>query len=440
MLVLDFLINLSTNSIHGTVSLFVSRNFSCWLFAISLLVWGVSSIHAAADEVQAVRFSGTVEQTRIVIEFDNKQEYSWFTLASQGARLVMDFPKLGWNLDKTFAVQQGEGVGEGMVQRFRFAANSPATSRLVFELAGPIKIVREFYLAPTHDYKMHRLVFDLEQTDLISFIAGSGFDEPFLPSMASKSVAPPAEPILAVALAPTLKTNNANEKRVIVIDAGHGGKDPGSIGKVKKTWEKHVNLRAALALKKRLERNGKYYVHLTRSTDRFIELEGRVRIARQHEADLFISLHADSASNPKARGASVYTLAERASGRSRPEILKGSNWLIDVDLAVSRPEVSDILFDLSQRQTQNQSAVFAGILIPKLAKAGPLVRNSHRDGNLFVLLAPDVPAVLIEMGFLSNKHDEANLNKARYIKKITNAVGDAVDEYFRQNDRLHASN
>ncbi len=412
------------------------------LVSSSAFAGGVA--HADAGQVGAIRFSGNADQTRIVIEFNARQEYQWFTLASQGNRLVLDFPTLQWDLHKTGAVDQGEGSGEGVVTKYRFAKNSPITSRLVFELSEPVKIAREFFLAPTEDTLAHRLVFDLQKIDLISFIAGTGFDQPFVPSSAKVVAEIVEEPVLIPdgprVLAPSIKPGNTNTKRLVVIDAGHGGKDPGAIGKHKKTYEKNVTLKAALALKKRLTRTGKYQVRLTRGTDRFIELEGRVSVARRVEADLFISLHADSAANVKARGASVYTLAERASGRSRPEILKGSNWLIDVDMEASRPEVNDILFDLSQRQTKNQSAVFAEILLPKLARVGPLVGNSHRDGNLFVLLAPDVPAVLIEMGFLSNKRDEVNLNSTRYINRLTNSIGDAVDAYFRQTERLQASN
>jgi N-acetylmuramoyl-L-alanine amidase len=420
--------------------LLAGRIFSGLWLTLALLVWGLPAF--AYDTVQAVRFSGNAEQTRIVIEFDSKQEYRWFTLASQGSRLVMDFPKLAWQLDGGPAIEQGVGQGLGLIDGFRFASNSPVTSRLVFDLKEPIRIAREFYLAPTEDNTSHRLVFDLEHTDLISFIAGTGFDEPFTPKVKEEpaAIATAIVPVEQI-FAPSLKPGNTHKrKRTIVVDAGHGGKDPGAIGRYKKTREKDVNLRAALSLKKRLEKTGRYTVRLTRSTDRFIELEGRVKVARSQEADLFISLHSDSAANTKARGASVYTLAERASGRSRREILKGSNWLVDVDLGSSRPEVNDILIDLSQRQTKNQSAVFAEILVPRLAKVGPMVSNSHRDGNLFVLLAPDVPAVLIEMGYLSNKRDEANLNSKRYIGRLTGSIGDAIDEYFRKTDRLHASN
>ena len=284
------------------------------------------------------------------------------------------------------------------------------------------------------------MVIDLKKIDLISFITNVGVYEPFFPVVDEQLAITAPEPQLATILGPSLKYGGPKSKRIIVIDAGHGGKDPGAIGTHKKTREKRVNLRAALALKKRLEKSGKYKVYLTRSTDRFIELEDRVKIARNRQADLFISLHADAAKNKKARGSSVYTLSERARGRSKTEILKGSDWLIDVDLAAAAPEVSEILIDLSARQTNNQSAVFAKLLVPELAKAGPLLGNTHRNGNLYVLLAPDVPAVLIEIGFLSNKQDEVKLNTKRYITRITNSIGDAVDKYFRQTDRLHASN
>jgi len=414
-----------------------------YLLILTAIVFALSFSPVVAGEVKNVRFSGNSDQTRIVIELDAKQKYRRFTLASNGSRLVLDFPKLHWNIYGSTPIERGEGAGHGLVDKYRFAMNSPTTSRLVFELVGPIRVAREFYLSPTLENQNYRLVFDLESTDMISFIAGAGMYEPFSPVeviIPVSTAVTNANPFKDQVFAPSLKPVTAGSKRVVVIDAGHGGKDPGAIGKRRKTKEKNVNLRVALALKKRLDKSGKFKVYLTRSADRFLELEDRVTFARKREADLFISMHADSAGNSKARGASVYTLSERARSRSRSEILKGSNWLIDVNLAESRPEVSDILIDLSQRQTKNQSAVFAELLIPKLAKVGPLIGNTHRNGNLFVLLAPDVPAVLVEAGFLSNKHDEMNLNSKRYINKLTNAVGDAVEEYFVEVARLQASN
>lgn len=408
--------------------------------------WAAASAPAV---VRDVRFSGTADDTRIVIEMNAKPDYRWFTLASQGTRLVVDFPVLKWELQGSEPKEQGTGKGMGLIGDFRYARNSPTTSRLVFDLKSPATVDKEFVLPPGGGNSDYRLVLDIKPMDPIAFIASSGFKEPFVPDTAQvQTVSTPTvsrPPISNAVFAPSLKPDpqayGHRRKRVIVIDAGHGGKDPGATGKWKHTREKDVNLRAALALKKALDRTGKYDVRLTRSKDVFIPLEGRVKFARRLEADLFISLHSDSAGNSSARGASVYTLAERASGRSKREILKGSsNWLIDVDLQKSRPEVNDILIDLSQRQTKNQSAVFAEMLIPRLARVGPLARNTHRDGNLFVLLAPDVPAVLIEMGFLSNKHDEANLRSDRYIGKLMGAVADGVNAYFRQSDRLHASN
>lgn len=411
-----------------------------WVICLFASCLTFVSSGAFAAEVIDLRFSGNSEQTRIVIELDSEQQYRWFTLASQGSRLVIDFPKLSWNIDGSGAIEQGEGSGHGLIAKYRFAKNTKDTSRLVFDLAEPIEITREFYLAPSSENSSYRLVIDLKKIDLISFITNVGVYEPFFPVVDEQLAITAPEPQLATILGPSLKYGGPKSKRIIVIDAGHGGKDPGAIGTHKKTREKRVNLRAALALKKRLEKSGKYKVYLTRSTDRFIELEDRVKIARNRQADLFISLHADAAKNKKARGSSVYTLSERARGRSKTEILKGSDWLIDVDLAAAAPEVSEILIDLSARQTNNQSAVFAKLLVPELAKAGPLLGNTHRNGNLYVLLAPDVPAVLIEIGFLSNKQDEVKLNTKRYITRITNSIGDAVDKYFRQTDRLHASN
>jgi len=166
----------------------------------------------------------------------------------------------------------------------------------------------------------------------------------------------------------------------------------------------------------------------------------RVRIARNAGADLFLSIHADSApAGSRARGASVYTLADRAERRSRTEILAEDPWLLDVDLNAQPSDVGDILFDLVRRDTTNQSAAFAETLIPALAGTTPLLRNTHRNGNLFVLLAPDVPAVLLEAGFITNARDEALLTSPSHRRELANAVVDGVNAYFDRRARLYAT-
>ena len=217
-------------------------------------------------------------------------------------------------------------------------------------------------------------------------------------------------------------------KRLIVIDPGHGGRDPGAVGS-KGTLEKTVTSSAAKELKRLLEATGRYEVVLTRDRDSYVDHDERVRIARARQADLFISLHADSTTNAKTRGASVYTLAARAKGRSK-RIVNTQNWIMDVDLTEQSDPVGDILVDLAQRSTQTQSELFADILLHNVEGVSTMVGNSHRRAGYYVLLAPDVPAVLFELGFLSNPKDETLLKTKAHRDKLMRQVRLSVDEYF----------
>jgi N-acetylmuramoyl-L-alanine amidase len=170
-------------------------------------------------------------------------------------------------------------------------------------------------------------------------------------------------------------------------------------------------------------------VRLTRDADRFVPLEDRVRFARDQHADLFISVHADSHARSEASGASVYTLSERGANRAQ-NMMAAQNWDIDLGAAPRQGVIGDILVDLAQRETTNRSAEFAQTLIPRLGQVAPLLTNTHRNAGFFVLLAPDVPAVLIETGFLSNPADERRLNSAREREAMADAMAGGVDAYF----------
>ena len=232
---------------------------------------------------------------------------------------------------------------------------------------------------------------------------------------------------------PALKPNRAIimvRKPVIVIDPGHGGTDPGAVG-VKGTHEKTITTKAANELAERLRRSGRYKVILTRTKDTYVDHDDRLRIARSGQADLFISIHADSAGK-SAKGATVYTLADRAKGRQK-RIVNNQNWILDVDLSAQTDPVGDILVDLAQRKTESQSDAFAEILLNELSgRRVDLIGNSHRRAGYYVLLAPDVPAVLLELGYLSNVEDEKRLKTIAYRNKITASVERAIDTYMAQ--------
>jgi len=219
-------------------------------------------------------------------------------------------------------------------------------------------------------------------------------------------------------------------KPVIVIDPGHGGRDPGAIG-VKGTKEKVITTAPANDLAARLRRSGRYDVIVTRTSDSYVDHDDRLRIARTGQADLFISIHADSAGNKSARGASVYTLADRAKGRQK-RIVNNQNWILDVDLSAQSDPVGDILVDLAQRKTETQSDEFAEILLRELKGQTRLIGNSHRRAGYYVLLAPDVPAVLLELGYLSNAEDEKLLKTKKHRDKIIRAVETSIDKYMSE--------
>lgn len=232
---------------------------------------------------------------------------------------------------------------------------------------------------------------------------------------------------------PVLKpvgTTRIERKPVIVIDPGHGGTDPGAVG-VKGTYEKTITTKAADELAARLRKSGRYTVVLTRTSDKYVDHDDRLRIARTGQADLFISIHADSAGKT-AKGATVYTLADRAKGRQK-RIVNNQNWILDVDLSAQSDPVGDILVDLATRKTESQSDAFAEILLNELSSNSvDLIGNSHRRAGYYVLLAPDVPAVLLELGYLSNAVDEKRLKTKAYRDKITSSVDRAIDAYMAE--------
>ncbi|NNE58755.1 MAG: N-acetylmuramoyl-L-alanine amidase [Hellea sp.] len=226
---------------------------------------------------------------------------------------------------------------------------------------------------------------------------------------------------------PRLKPTIAR-RPVIVIDAGHGGHDPGALG-ASGLKEKKVTLLAAQELKRQLEDTNRYKVVLSRQNDSYVDHDDRLRIARANGADLFISIHADATAGSSARGASVYTLADRAKNRSR-NIVNSQNWIMDVNLEEQTDNVGNILVDLAQRNTFSQSTEFADLLIAQLGGSTHLLRNTHRRAGYYVLLAPDVPAVLLEMGFISNPEDERLLKTSAHRQKVMRSVTAAINRYF----------
>ncbi len=238
---------------------------------------------------------------------------------------------------------------------------------------------------------------------------------------------------MSKAAADSKKAATRRKRPLVVIDPGHGGKDPGAIG-WKGVREKDIVLRFAHDLRRMLEKAG-YAVRMTRATDRFLTLAQRVEFARRHDADLFISIHADKFRTGAARGLAVYTLSEQASDAEAAELARSENAadIIDgVDLGAELESVRDILIDLALRETKNQSVHFAHLLTRAVRPAARLRPRPVRSANFRVLRNPEVPAVLVELGYVSNPHDVRNMQSATWRRRVATALARAVDRYFRQ--------
>lgn len=385
----------------------------------SLAVAVASPVVAQTARVTAVRIGEADGKTRLVVESDKPLKYHVFLLSAGTQRIVIDLPRVKWALSGGSATTEaGSGKGSGaLVAGFRYAQHTATTSRLVLDLAAPALVSRELSLTPKTQADTYKIVMDLERATADTFAQSAATDR-----------APAGATAQRVA-----------KKPLIVIDAGHGGKDPGASSGAG-VEEKTVTLAAAVALRDELLKTQRYDVALTRSTDVFIELEDRVTKARALGADLFISLHADAGPKAATRGASVYTLSPE--GEKRAEAARHKNdWVIGVEMDASRPqEVNQILVDLVQRETKNQSARFAQMLIPALGEAGwPALENTHRKKGFFVLLSPDVPAVLLEMGFITNADDAAALTSEKKRGKLVGGVAHAIDQFFESQAVMVAS-
>jgi N-acetylmuramoyl-L-alanine amidase len=375
------------------------------LAGLTLSGFGVAAVAqgAPAPGLLKVRLGGDQIETRVVVDLDRSVVGK---LVSDGAdgRIVVSLPRIDAPADL-------RGAGQGLVRRWH-VERAGGSARLNLELSRDAQVHRRFLLPPGDGVKAYRYVIDLK--------AGPG---------AGPSLRPPAARAMTavVTRAPARKG-----PRVVVIDAGHGGRDPGAIGS--RSHEKDVTLAAAMALKARLETSGRYRVVLTRTGDTYVPLDGRVRIARAADADLFISLHADSGPTADVRGASVYTLSEKGERRVA-SVLGKDDWLMPASLGADRT-VSEILLDLTQRSTRNRSAIFAEMLLEHISDETDLLRRSHRDANLAILLAPDVPAVLLEMGFINNLEDERALTDPRRRARLMDSVGDAIDAWFARDAKV----
>jgi len=428
--------------------------------------------------VDGLRFGVHGPRTRIVIDSTGRYEFK-ARLLSSPPRLVVDMPEV------LFRIRPDPlGRPRGLVTGHRYGRLMPGRSRVVVDLARPARVVQEMWLTPSGESPRWRWVIDLEplpgppRPRLRREVAEGAGAEDMAPPVAAgwrdaaraeegtsargegavrpsvATVAPSAAPSHraeadggpesgrgAIMQAPSDTGSTASgfapappapRRFVVVIDPGHGGLDPGTIG-VGGVQEKDVTLAVARAVRAELARSGRYVVHLTRDDDRFLPLRERVAFARRHGADLFISIHADSSHDPQLRGASVYTLSEKASDAEAERLARKENVvdvLAGVEVAVEDPVVASILVDLVQRDTLNRSVVFADALSREISQVQQLLRRHRRFAGFAVLKAPDVPSVLLEVGYLSNSEDAARLGDPAFQQKLAAAIRRAVDRWF----------
>ena len=408
------------------------------LRVLTLVIASLYLAFSAIAQIESIGIAGDGEFTRITLTSGTKLDADIFMGAAPEGRVMQLIPENYGVAAEPFYGQPTGGV----------SAYTMDVDRIVFELDMPMMIVRELSLPPTGSERRYRLILDLSRVSEARFDQAVIRDRRRLASFVSQPDQQDGASdtsVISVAAAPSRKpwglgalmSAPAPIKHVVVIDAGHGGRDPGALA-VTGGKESDVVLKTALALKAELSSDPRYEVRLTRESDVYVEHEDRVSRARDWGADLFISLHADAAATPSISGASVYTISSR--GESRIEGASNKyGWELPIEDGTP-DEVSGILEDLIMRETKSNSTIFAELLVPELAQAGPLLRNTHRQKNLFVLLAPDVPAVLVEIGFLTNRSDAKRLKSRRGRKKSAQAVKRAIDAYFDRQDLLLASN
>lgn len=391
---------------------FIKRGFLLLMIMGICLFGGLAN--AAPAKLSQIRLGRQDDKTvRVVAHLDNKNPCRIFTLQNP-ARVVLDFENTV--LDKSCVEKTPPATG--FIKETRLGEPLPKQARIVLETADVPVFNEGFYLAPNPTEKEWRFVLDLKLDGSVS-VQTNDSASVLMPISASTQSQKPAQ-------------NKKFEKPLIVLDPGHGGTDPGAISASGK-YEKNLTLQMAKDTKKALEKTGKYRVLLTRDTDKALALRERIRFAHKYEADLFISIHADSAKNKNAKGLSVYTISERASDREAQLLAERENKadiILGIDLSNELPEVSNILIDLAKRDTMDKSAHYANLLVKQMRRNVTLVPNAHRFAGFVVLKSPSIPSVLIEIGYLSNRQEEKLLQKSCYRAKLANSITEAVNAYF----------
>lgn len=412
--------------------------------------------HAAAPTVTGYHMTLTGDKTTMRLFLTEAVDAEISTLQNP-ERVVIDLPGASWKVPP--ATKGKDAIGA--VSKVRNGWPKPGLIRVVLDLNEPVKVEDHYIVPPPRISAPHTLVvvlkpliakplppvttvppFEQKTTTSQAWKKESlpvpnahqppmeleveGLDKP-LPPPVSKAGA-----IEDIGFVPVPKPRP--EVFTIVLDPGHGGVDPGAIGR-SGIREKEVTLKYARQLRDALENSGRYNVVMTRSDDRYIPLKERVSKAAAAKGHLFISLHADSHADPNTAGLSVYTLSEQASDKEAEALANSENRsaaIAGVELKDDSREVTDVLIDLARRDTKNTSARFAELVVSEIGTEAKLLRNTHRFAGFAVLKGIGVPSVLVELGYLSNPREEEELATEAYRARLVNAIARAVDTYCDQ--------
>lgn len=372
---------------------------------------------AALPVATDIRLAGDDQQTRLIVDVTGNIGIRAFTLADP-YRVVVDIPQTVFQLP----AQAGD-AGRGLVKAYRYGLVMAGGSRIVLDVKKPVRIEKAEVLE-ARDGQPARLILDLAATDREAFLRHLALDRASRrPSEASR--------------APSAKLQPSGDRRpLIVIDPGHGGPDTGTKAGGGEILEKDVVLDFANALRGELENSGRYRVVMTRTDDTFIPLTERVKFARAQQAQLFISIHADALpkSEGDVQGATVYTLSDTASDAEAARLAEDENRsdiIAGIDLAKEPNDVADILLDLAHRETKTFSHAFARVLVGEMKSSMRLHRKPLKSAGFVVLKAPDVPSVLVELGYMTNKSDLKLLTTPAWRAKAAASMKEAVEQFFR---------
>ncbi|MDA7948601.1 MAG: N-acetylmuramoyl-L-alanine amidase [Hyphomicrobiaceae bacterium] len=394
------------------------------LAGVLLLFAGMGAPDAFASEPVAkdARLGGDANRTRFVTVLSKNVKFGIRTLANP-YRVIIDMSDVKLN----FPAGRGK-KGRGLVTGYRYGRVEPYGVRIILDVKSPV-LVDKASIWPASNGQPPRLVVELVKTDRRTFMSKQAAQRK------KRAAARPKNRSKAPAIPTPTRRKSASAKRVIVIDPGHGGIDPGAVAK-SGLKEKEVVLAFSKTLKKKLEDSGRYKVLLTRSQDSYISLRKRVEFGRQKGADLFISVHADAIPGRNAKkvtGAGVYTLSEDASDEEAKALAAKENRsdiIAGIELPPESNDVTNILIDLAQRETKNLSISFADTLLSGISGKTTVRKKARRFAGFVVLKAPDVPSVLLELGFITNPSDARRLTSSAWRAKVATAVANAVDTYF----------